>query len=296
MAANYWASSQRQHWQFTRERLAEIRSKLDDSDKDAVKLFPLPERRHLSIYFNIQIVRLGRRMQIRQQALATAQLYLRRFYTKVPIRDTNPYLVLATCVYLACKMEECPQHIRVVAGEARTFWPEFITGEIGKLAECEFWVISEMNSFLIVHHPYRTLQDLGPQLQLTPEETSQSWNVINDSYLTDLPMLYPPHIIALTAIFLSVVLKASLHATTSSAAAAAVAAATSGSGGNLSSGPGVQSRTVMLIEWYAESGIDMDSIIECTQEIISLYEVWDNSAEKVCKDQLGRMIKQRGLS
>lgn len=62
-------------------------------------------------------------MQIRQQALATAQLYLRRFYTKVPIRDTNPYVVLATCVYLACKMEECPQHIRVVAGEARTFWP-----------------------------------------------------------------------------------------------------------------------------------------------------------------------------
>jgi len=109
-------------------------------------------------------------------------------------------------------------------------------------------------------------------------------------------MLYPPHIIALTAIFLSVVLKTSLHATASSAAAAAVAAATSGSGGNHSSGAGPQSRTVMLIEWYAESGIDMDSIIECTQEIISLYEIWDNFADKVCKDQLGRMIKLRGLS
>ena len=70
-----------------------------------------------------EIVRLGRRMKIRQQALATAQLYLRRFYTKVPIRDTNPYLVLATCVYIACKVEECPQHIRAVASEARTFWP-----------------------------------------------------------------------------------------------------------------------------------------------------------------------------
>ena len=70
-----------------------------------------------------EIVRLGRRMQIRQQALATAQLYLRRFYTKVSIRATNPYLVLATCVYLACKMEECPQHIKVVASEAKAFWP-----------------------------------------------------------------------------------------------------------------------------------------------------------------------------
>jgi len=56
MAANYWASSQRQHWQFTREKLAEIRNKLDDGDKDAVKLYPLPERRHLSIYFNIRML------------------------------------------------------------------------------------------------------------------------------------------------------------------------------------------------------------------------------------------------
>lgn len=64
-------------------------------------------------------------MLIRQQALATAQVYLRRFYTKVEIRRTNPYLMLATSLYLACKMEECPQHIRILVGEARTMWPGF---------------------------------------------------------------------------------------------------------------------------------------------------------------------------
>lgn len=172
------------------------------------------------------------------------------------------------------------------------FLTEFVTGEIQKLAECEFFLISEMNSYLIVHHPYRTLQDLGPQLQLTPEETSQSWNVINDSYLTDLPLLHPPHIIALTAIFLSVALKSSLLQT-SSTATAAVAAATVTAGGNLPASTGHQSRTIMFIEWYAESGIDMEAIIDCTQEIISLYEIWDNFVDKVCKDQLARMI--RGL-
>jgi hypothetical protein len=55
--------------------------------------------------------------------MATAQLYLRRFYLKVEIRRTNPYLVIATALYLACKMEECPHHIRLVAGEGRTAWP-----------------------------------------------------------------------------------------------------------------------------------------------------------------------------
>ena len=55
--------------------------------------------------------------------MATAQLYTRRFYSKVEIRRTNPYLVLATSVYLACKMEECPHHIRLVVSEGRILWP-----------------------------------------------------------------------------------------------------------------------------------------------------------------------------
>jgi hypothetical protein len=71
----------------------------------------------------IELGKLGKRMAIRQQALATAQVYMRRYYTKVEIRRTNPYLVLSTAFYLACKVEECPQHIRLVVGEARQFWP-----------------------------------------------------------------------------------------------------------------------------------------------------------------------------
>ena len=70
-----------------------------------------------------ELAKLGKRMQVRQQALATAQIYMKRFYLKVDIRRTNPYLVVATALYLACKMEECPQHIRVIVSEARQTWP-----------------------------------------------------------------------------------------------------------------------------------------------------------------------------
>jgi cyclin-C len=70
-----------------------------------------------------ELSKLGKRMAVRQQALATAQVYVRRFYTRREIRTTNPWLVLSTAFYLACKMEECPQHIRIVVGEARQFWP-----------------------------------------------------------------------------------------------------------------------------------------------------------------------------
>lgn len=54
--------------------------------------------------------------------MATAQVYVKRFYTKVEIRRTNPFLVITTALYLACKMEETPQHIRLINQEARSLW------------------------------------------------------------------------------------------------------------------------------------------------------------------------------
>lgn len=52
MAANYWVSTQRRHWLFTREKLADIRDRLRESDKVAYSQFPLPDQRLLNIYFN----------------------------------------------------------------------------------------------------------------------------------------------------------------------------------------------------------------------------------------------------
>jgi cyclin C len=164
---------------------------------------------------------MARPLAIRQQALASAQVYVRRFYAKVEIRRTNPALVLATALYLACKMEECPQHIRMVLAEARHCWGMFPVhliiadwrkedtsfNDISKIGECEFSLISEMNSQLILHHPYRSLNELQTQFQLTQEENALAWSIINDHYLTDLPLLHAPHVIAITAMFLAVVLK-----------------------------------------------------------------------------------------
>lgn len=70
-----------------------------------------------------ELVKLSKTMSIRQQAIATAHVYIRRYYMKVEVRRTNPYLVMATALYLACKMEECPLHIRVMVSEARNIWP-----------------------------------------------------------------------------------------------------------------------------------------------------------------------------
>jgi hypothetical protein len=52
MAANYWESTQRRYWQFTRQQLDDLRKKLEEEDQNLVQMYPLPQLRYLSIYFN----------------------------------------------------------------------------------------------------------------------------------------------------------------------------------------------------------------------------------------------------
>ncbi|KAK2759170.1 RNA polymerase II holoenzyme cyclin-like subunit [Arachnomyces sp. PD_36] len=300
MAANYWVSSQRSQWLFTKESLAETRQKLEEADKLFSQQCPLPDLRLLSIYFSQQLTKLGKRMSTRQQALATAQIYIRRFYTKVDVRRTNPYLVLTTAFYLACKMEECPQHIRFVVTESRSIWPEFIAPDVAKLGECEFSLISEMHSQLTVHHPYRTLTELSPTLSLTPDEVALAWSIINDHYLTDLPLLQPPYVIAVMAILMAVVFKPSHANLHSGHAPSPLAGAIRDGGANALASLGDKNggppqRIQKIIMWLAESEVDIEAVIDCTQVLVSLYEIWEQYSEKTCKEQIGRYVKSRSL-
>ncbi|KIW06635.1 uncharacterized protein PV09_02347 [Verruconis gallopava] len=294
MAANYWESSQRKYWTFTKKELSEMRKAMEQENQQLVSQYPLPDRRLLNIYLSYrELGKLGRRMNARQQVLATAQVYMRRFYLKREIRTTNPYLVLCTAFYLACKMEEAPQHIRVVVGEARQFWSDCVTSDTSKLGECEFQLISEMNSQLIIHHPYRDLTELQTSLGLTQEEVSLAWSILNDHYLTDLPLLHPPHVIAITAAFLAVVLKpgqgGQLQAQNIQAAMQHALSAQTGSTG------GQQNRIQKLMTWLAESSVSIEAIVDCTQELISLYEIWESFNDKACKEAVTRFVKARGL-
>ncbi|KAI9883105.1 MAG: hypothetical protein M1823_005127 [Watsoniomyces obsoletus] len=284
MAANYWASSQYRHWLFSKPQLVEIRTTLENHERPLVQQYPLPELRLLSLFFREQINKLGRRLQLRQQAQATAQIYVRRFYSKVEIRRTNPYLVLTTALYLAGKMEECPQHIRVFLNEARNAWPDFIPTDSSRIGECEFSLISEMNSQLIVHHPYRTLSEVQKSLGLSSDDMGLAWQVINDHYLTDLPLLYAPHIIAIAAIFLTVALKPSPSSSNTTVPRIRT--------GQVSTHPTALQRWTT---WVAESEVDLDGVVDCTQEMLSLYEIWEQYHERICREQIARFVRSLGM-
>lgn len=203
-----------------------------------------------------------------------------------------------------------------------------------KIGECEFWLISEMNSHLIVHQPYRTLTSLQSSLNLTQDEVALAWSIVNDHYMTDLPLMYPPHTIALTAILLAILFRPSQNSNQGGTAQGsgsamgqpnmaginAVTAALAQAQARQTPTPGAApgqtpadaanaaqsaaltkekgerySKVQRFGLWLAESSMDIEGMVDCTQELISFYDCQEQYNDKLTREQIVRFIKARGL-
>ncbi|KAG0361079.1 hypothetical protein BGZ54_009247 [Gamsiella multidivaricata] len=77
-----------------------------------------------------------------------------------------------------------------------------------KVAEFEFYLLEELEFYLTVYHPYRDLTLIAKELKLEESNLQTAWFVINDSYRTDVCLLYAPHMIALAALYIICVVHA----------------------------------------------------------------------------------------
>lgn len=327
MSADYWSSSQRTKWQVSRETLDENRRKLLVLEKKLIQSGLIKDLPHIKydlnmrIYLHTLIVKLGRRLNVRQVALATAEVYLVRFLVRVSLREVNIYLLATTCLYVACKIEECPQHIRLIVSEARNLWPEYIPQDIGKLAEFEFYLIEEMDMYLVLHHPYKSLIQIKDFLdanssqfgfKIGKDDLQHAWSLLNDSYITDLHLLFPPHTIALAAIYISIVLKKNLNIIRSGAGSdlakfgdslnmqiddiVSLAGGTSIHANSNFHNHSIDEDTLKIdrfMEFFNHSHVNLNEVIEATQEMISLYVAWDRYNEGQVRKALQLMLLSR---
>ncbi|CDK29409.1 unnamed protein product [Kuraishia capsulata CBS 1993] len=260
MSASYWCSSQRQKWQYTRDQLTRIRADLGDNCNV-----------HNRIFLHSLIVKLGGKLNLRQVILSTAEVFLNRFLTRATLKEVNAYLLVTTCIYLGCKIEESPVHIRNIVNESRNAWPEFIPSDPTKLAEFEFYLIEEMDCYMVIHHPYNSLVQIVQVLKtgdfkvgITSDEQKIAWSIVNDSYITDLPLLFPPHITAIAAVYMACILMDD----------------------NIYKNQRVNS----FIKFLAVSNVDLDEVIEAVQEMLTLYENWNGYDEISIRNSLNFRI------
>jgi len=195
MAGNFWQSSHSQQWILDKPDL------LRERQHDLLALNE-DEYQKVFIFFANVIQVLGEQLKLRQQVIATATVYFKRFYARNSLKNIDPLLLAPTCILLASKVEEfgvisnsrlisiCQSAIKTKFSYAYAQEFPYRTNHI---LECEFYLLENLDCCLIVYQPYRPLlqlvQDMGQEDQLL----TLSWRIVNDSLRTDVCLLYPPY-------------------------------------------------------------------------------------------------------
>ncbi|KAJ6473192.1 cyclin-like protein [Mycena sanguinolenta] len=323
MATDFWASSHYKRWIVDRATLRQARA-------DDLLYVDDPEYLDfLAIYFAEVVGKLGKKLRIPQRAIATATVFFRRFYLKNSYCETDPFIVIAACCYVAAKAEECPVHIKNVVGDARQIFchepynVKNFPSDNSKLAEMEFYLVDDLECDLTVFHPYRTLlalcksvdasQELtaaqeeeagevgagiagddGPrywgtgegQLELPSNGLQTAWFIVNDSYRSELCLLYPPHLIAIAALYLTCI----FHPATHAAVLASGSAASSDNAVPPDPPPRRSSRQAAErkkpfaqdpLAFLAELNVSLPLVATIAQEIIAMYTLWGRYKEDV---------------
>lgn len=171
------------------------------------------------------IIEIGNKNNQDRKIVNTAIVYFRRLYTRytslsfvngrVRFNQVHPYLAVPTTFYLASKVEEtitsCSRILSYFETVCRNHKIEPVKWEVEDVLKCENVILDELQYSLLVYHPFRPLRHFLSLFHL--EEYLQSCtyfsirsvthsNIINDSFYTTIPLLIPPHMIALTAIYM----------------------------------------------------------------------------------------------
>ncbi|KAK2460057.1 hypothetical protein APHAL10511_007934 [Amanita phalloides] len=339
MAADFWSSSHYRRWIVDRITIGRARA-LDRLYVDDPESFDF-----LDIYFANAIMKLGRKLLLRQRVIATAIVFFKRFYLKNSYCETDPFLVIAACCYVASKAEECPVSIKVVTSEARSLFSQdnynlkYTAFDQTRIAEMEFYLVDDLECDLTVFQPYRTLAALckpdpssssgggssGPdpeteegeaveddslgvggagtgQLELPEGGFQHAWFIINDTYRSNLCLIYPPHLIAIAALYLTVVFHPSSrneitpHLPSSRASAITTTTTTTTPSSTSPTPPNRRSNRLThstspptssknttppdtILTFLASMNVSLPLIATIMQEIISLWSLWDRYKE-----------------
>ncbi|MFH4979929.1 hypothetical protein AB6A40_006638 [Gnathostoma spinigerum] len=255
MAGNFWQGSHWEQWILDKQDILRMRG-------DDLKIITEEEYTKLMIFFSNFIQAIGMDFQqphrTRMQVIATACVYFRRFYARRSLKDIDPFLLAPTCLFLASKVEEhgMMSHTKLIQATNNAlkrwpFIPQDLMIRVQHIQEAEFFLLEVLDCCLIVYHPYRPLGQLMAEMAREHKDlnilSANAWKICNDTFRTDLSLMYPPHQIAVACI-----LVASIWT----------------------------NRDEELKNWFAELAVDYEKVLEIQKIILNLYSVWKGFDEK----------------
>ncbi|KAI9480968.1 MAG: cyclin-like protein [Benjaminiella poitrasii] len=217
----YEESTQYRHWRFSPEQLWEIRNNnttnainrlqkynqeheeapnADNPETGNIKEYlTAKEELQLCRFYEKQLQIMSKHCKFNDMVMATAVIYMKRFYLHNSTMDYHPKDIFLTCLFLATKSESERISIEDFGKKLRLPSTKDVLG-------LEFTVSQGLKFQYYVHHPYRPAYGFFLDMQTGPIDTKllketykKVERTIAEILLTDLPLIYQPAQLALAA-------------------------------------------------------------------------------------------------
>ncbi|KAL1404020.1 hypothetical protein pipiens_001734 [Culex pipiens pipiens] len=212
----YPQSSQKKFWSFKTEQELQERRLLQNynfiarhgaamsGEQKAAFFLSADEERLLLKQYELQLKEFCKRFEppMPKYVVGTAFHYFKRFYLNNSAMDYHPKEILATCVYLSCKVEEFNVSINQFVAN--------IKGDRSKAMDIilsnELLLMQELNYYLTIHNPFRPVEgfliDIKTRCHMNNPDRLRPGieDFIDKTFLTNAILMYAPSQIALAAV------------------------------------------------------------------------------------------------
>ncbi|XP_031426512.1 cyclin-H isoform X2 [Clupea harengus] len=141
-----------------------------------------------------------------KSVVGTAVMYFRRFYLNNSLMEHHPRIIMLTCSYLSCKVDEFNVSSTQFVGNLQET-PAGQEKVLEQILEYELLLIQQLNFHLVIHTPYRPMEGLlidlktrYPMLENPEVLRKTADDFLNRATVTDVGLLASPSQIALTAV------------------------------------------------------------------------------------------------
>uniref|UniRef100_G3UI14 Cyclin-H n=1 Tax=Loxodonta africana TaxID=9785 RepID=G3UI14_LOXAF len=204
----YHNSSQKRHWTFaSEEQLARLRADANRKFKckavangkvlpnDPVFLEP-HEEMMLCKYYEKRLLEFCSvfKPAMPRSVVGTACMYFKRFYLNNSVMEYHPRIIMLTCAFLACKVDEFNVSSPQFVGNLRES-PLGQEKALEQILEYELLLIQQLNFHLIVHNPYRPFEGFLIDLKsrfitvYNPFIISKSIDMVMECFIYDILLL-----------------------------------------------------------------------------------------------------------
>lgn len=162
----------------------------------------------------------GLKLHLENVPVATASTIYHRFFREYKLKDYDPFLIGATCLSLACKVEEQNVRLRDIINVCyRTLHKNKAPLEINdtfwqlkeSVAQCELYLLRALKFKVMFDHPHKYLCHYLKAVSdwLEPRQWEEiplgrtAWALLCDCYHSDLVLDYNPQHLAVAVLYLA---------------------------------------------------------------------------------------------